>query len=437
MTFQDFDSDTRATVARASRGVRRFRPGVAVLSLGATAASLLMGTVVSSGVAQAGPCSKYTPTTSDAIAALSGPSALGSSSSPSWLGGIPIGLPTLKGNTQAMHILTGPNGPDQLSKFGLASTDLGFMWDAGDGRTLAAFGDSFSCGANNNGWHSNAIYESDDQDPSNGINLTKPVNASRSSEFLPRSLKVDGVEMTVIPTAGIEVDGTQYVDFMSVKKWTTPGQWITNYAATAQSTDGGKNWSVIEGSKRTNTNPSKDSRLPKLPSHTAGAENFQMTAFAKPPAGSSDSYIYVYGTPNGRSGQAQLARFTKDSFALFPGASSQSDAEFFNGRGWTRSMADAAPVLDGRVSELSVMYHPKQKAWLALYEAPQGVVVRKADKPEGPWTAPKTLVSRVELGDLYGAFMFPHQVDNNLYWVATTWKDYNPVVYKTDLTKVF
>ena len=32
-------------------------------------------------------------------------------------------------------------------------------------------------------------------------------------------------------------------------------------------------------------------------------------------------------------------------------------------------MADAAPVINGSVSELSVIYHPKQNAWLATYEA--------------------------------------------------------------------
>ena len=92
-------------------------------------------------------------------------------------------MPSLTGNTTAMHILTGPNGPDQLSNFGLASTDLGFMWDAGDGRTLAVFGDSFSCGPGGDGWHSNAIFESDDRDPSNGIHLTRPVNGDRSDEI--------------------------------------------------------------------------------------------------------------------------------------------------------------------------------------------------------------------------------------------------------------
>ena len=64
-------------------------------------------------------------------------------------------------------------------------------------------------------------------------------------------------------------------------------------------------------------------------------------------------------------------------------------------------------------------------------------MIRKSAAAEGPWIAPTTLVSRAQTGDLYGAFMSPHQVDKNLYWVATTWKDYNPVVYKTDLGRVF
>lgn len=55
-------------------------------------------------------------------------------------------------------------------------------------------GDSFSCGSGTDGWHSNAIFESDDRDPSNGIHLTRPVNGDCSDEFLPRSLKIDGVE---------------------------------------------------------------------------------------------------------------------------------------------------------------------------------------------------------------------------------------------------
>lgn len=53
------------------------------------------------------------------------------------------------------------------------------------------------------------------------------------------------------------------------------------------------------------------------------------------------------------------------------------------------------------------MYPPEQDAWLALYEAQQGVVIRKAASPEGPWSAPTTPVSRAQIGDLYGPFMFP------------------------------
>ena len=36
----------------------------------------------------------------------------------------------------------------------------------------------------------------------------------------------------------------QYVSFMSVKQWGSPGQWTTNYAAIAYSTDNGENFTV-------------------------------------------------------------------------------------------------------------------------------------------------------------------------------------------------
>nr|WP_262368625.1 DUF4185 domain-containing protein [Corynebacterium urealyticum] len=142
------------TVFSGRRGPFPFtRRGTRTALLVATfAASSLSGMVATAGTASAaGPCSAWSPGSSDTAAALGSSGSSSGSSTPSWLKGIPGGMPSLTGNTTAMHILTGPNGPDQLSKFGLASTDLGFMWDAGDGRTLAVFGDSFSCGRGGDG----------------------------------------------------------------------------------------------------------------------------------------------------------------------------------------------------------------------------------------------------------------------------------------------
>ena len=406
----------------------------ATLTAGSILATATAVTALSTGHAAADPCWTYAPTTSDGLAASSTGSLAGSLGQPQWLTGKPEGMPKVTGNTEAMHMLTGRFSPDRTDKTGLSSTDLGIMWDSGDGRVLAAFGDSFRCGAGNNGWHSNALYETDDMDPSNGIHMGGPATGADSEEFLPASLKIDGVEKTIIPTAGIEVNGAQYVDFMSVRDWGRPGQWRTNYAATAKSTDGGQTFSVVPGSYRTSSVASKDNRLHDLPAHSRGNDYFQMTAFAKAPKGSTagdDGYIYVYGTPSGRSGQARLARISEAEFPEF------SSAEYWDGNGWISRMDAAKPVLDGRVSELSVQYNEHLGKWLALYESTQGMVLRQADSPEGPWSSAKTLISRAQVPDIYGGYMYPHQTDGNLYWVATSWHSYNAVVYKTDLAKVF
>ncbi|WP_459612103.1 DUF4185 domain-containing protein [Corynebacterium urogenitale] len=390
------------------------------------AALLLSGAALATeGTASAAPCDTYKPTSSDALATTSLGTAMGSAA-PSWAQGLPVGLFAGNNTTKSLSYLTGLNSPDADRMLGLNSTDLGIMWDSGDGRTLAAFGDSFSCGPSGDGWHSNSLFETRDVNPSNGIYLEGNVSGGPSSEFLPQSLKVDKVEKTKIPTSGIEVNEVQYVDFMSVKHWGDAGKWTTNYAQMAKSTDGGKTWSIIPGTMRTNTNPAKDSRMPEYEAYVDGNENFQMTAMTK-----HDGYVYVYGTPNGRDGSARLARIREAQFPAW------DSAEFWDGSDWVTSQSAAKPVLDGRVSELSVQYNEHLGAWLALYESTEGIVIRKADSPEGPWSAKKTLVSRLEVPDLYGAFMYPHQVDSNLYWVATTWSNYNAMVMKTDLNQVF
>lgn len=379
---------------------------------------------LTSGIASAAPCDGFIPGSSDSLAAI-GSSEIFKKLPPSWLQGLPWGLPRLTGHTQAMNFLTGPNSPDMARMNGLNSTDLGIMWDAGDGRVLAAFGDSFSCNGATNGWHSNSLFQTKDMNPANGIYIEGPATGSRSGEFLPPSLKISGVENTIIPTAGIAVHGIQYVDFMSVRSWGAPGYWDTNYAQTARSSDGGKTWTVVQESMRTNSDASHDPRLPRLAPYQPGAEYFQMTAFTRNPA--DPSYVYVYGTPNGRQGQARLARIPADSFPVW------STAEFWTGSGWSTSMRQAVPVMDGRVSELSVQYNNFLGAWLTIYESDEGMVLRVAPTPQGPWGPKHTLVSRRNAPDIYGGYMYPHQVNNSLYWVSTTWSSYNAILFRTDL----
>ena len=56
-----------------------------------------------------------------------------------------------------------------------------------------------------------------------------------------------------LPTPGTEFGATQYLSFMSVKQWGSPGQWTTNYSAIAYSVDNGENWEIAPSSVRLNS----------------------------------------------------------------------------------------------------------------------------------------------------------------------------------------
>lgn len=435
------------------RSARLSRSVPALLTTTALTTAGVVGVAVSSTPdAAADPCSTYVPGSVDRGAALlssgtgslpgsvDSSSGLGSSDitaslGPSWAGFTPSDLPNVTGTTESLYQLTGPNSPENTAALGLASTDLGFMWDAGDGRTLIAFGDSFTCSGAGNGWHSNALFESRDTDPTDGLYVDGTVDGSRSGEFLPTSLRVPGVEHTKIPTSGIEVGGRQYVDFMSVKSWGQAGMWTTNYAQTVVSTDGGRSFSPVAASTRTNSTASTDLRLnggTPLPAHRAGDENFQMTALTKG-TGQDAGYVYAYGTPNGRNGSARLARIAEVDFPDW------SKATYWDGTDWSSEVSEATTVLDGRVSELSVQYNTQRGKWLTMYESTEGIVLREAASPTGPWGPKKTVVSRAQVPDIYGAFMLPNQSptpDGKLYFVATSWTGYNTTMMRTDLNAV-
>lgn len=77
----------------------------------------------------------------------------------------------------------------------------------------------------------------------------------------------------MIPTAGIAVDGVQYLHFMSVRSWGEPGRWRTNYSRIAHSTDGGQTW-------RTD-GPRWNNQVPRWWWPRRGEAGFQLGAFVR------------------------------------------------------------------------------------------------------------------------------------------------------------
>ena len=240
---------------------------------------------------------------------------------------------------------------------------------------------------------------------------------------------------------------------MDVRSWDTPGRWTTNYSGVAFSDDNGVTWHVARESIR----PAAVGRS-TMP-YVSGNQNFQQAALVKPPAGSADAaagWVYSYGTPSGRGGTVYLSRVNQNQIL------DQTKYQYWNGSTWvTNNPAAAKPVLPGTttssffglikrttyptVGEMSVQYNEYEQKYIMLYaDQSNNVVIRKADRPEGPWSAPTTLVTSSKMPGLYAPMIHPWSSTTNvaesdrqyLYWNLSTWNDYQVTLMRTDLSKV-
>lgn len=302
-----------------------------------------------------------------------------------------------------------PNRTDRDWRVG--GTDLGIVWDGGQGKVLFAFGDTYADPGGGAGpssmpidWRSNTLARSDDRVPADGLQILSMASdvTGRAKELLSKD---PSAEVTVIPTAGIAVGNRQVLHFMSVTLWgPTNGRWSTRHAGLAYSDDLGENWSVAE-----------DALWQNDPN---GTDPFQMAAFAR-----DGGYVYMFGTENGRFGDVHLARVPEE-WVLQKAA-----YEYWTGDAWELgARSRAAPVVAGPVGELSVVYNRHFERWLMSYlnEDRAALVVRSAPTPVGPWTGEQILITASELLGPYGAFMHPWFADGpELYFLSSSWEAYN------------
>jgi D-arabinan endo alpha-(1,5)-arabinofuranosidase len=388
--------------------------------------------------------------------------------------------------------LTGANSLNNtVTRFGIAGTDIGVMWDNGytgdnpataiveQRQVLLAFGDTFSKPGMVVGWRNNVLFRSADNVLSNGLYVPNGIihdpgafsgspmsNPNYSREIIGKYGYAVGSEVTIIPTAAISVQGAgasggtrQYVNFMSVRSWDSPGRWTTNYSGIIWSDDNGQNWTVVPSSSIRSAAAGRSTRP-----FISGNQNFQQGAYVKPPVGSADStagWVYSYGTPAGRTGTVFLSRVNEKQLL------DQTKYQYWNGSAWvTNSPSAAKPVLPGTtttsffglikkttyptVSEMSVQYNPYLKKYVMLYgDQNNNVVMRTSSTPQGTWSAPKTLVTSAQYPGLYAPMIHPwsgtpllKKTDGKaedpqmLYWNLSQWNEYNVALMRTDLTLV-
>ena len=342
--------------------------------------------------------------------------------------------------TSIVGWVTGPDSPnDTIRRFAVTGTDLGIMWDNGDPinrQVLMAFGDTYGyCSARGQQWRYNTLFRSQDGALSKTISVPdgvasnrysgSPVWAPGLSKQIINSIKWAPTEKGIIPTAGISVGSTQYVNFMSIRNWDSDGRWTTNFSAIAVSPDNGEHWGVYPGTVRA---PAPDSiaRVPYVP----GNQNFQQGAFLRP--GPGDPYLYSFGTPSGRGGPAYVARVPQ---GFVPDLTKYEYWSSSENRWVANNPSAATPVFPGSVGEMSAQYNTYLKQYLVLYgNGANDVVARTAPAPQGPWGPEQLLVRSAEIpGGIYAPFLHPWSTGKELYFNLSLWSAYNVMLMKTVL----
>lgn len=322
--------------------------------------------------------------------------------------------------------VTGADAPGDTSRFAVGHTDLGSMFEA-DGRVWFVFGDTFGerdpgmTGGGGPFWRSNTLGHTADDDPSDGITIDGMiVDDSGSAKELLTSKKIDGDEMTVIPTHGFEADGAMYLHWMSVRHWGEPGEWDVNEAGLARSTDGGRNWTVLDEPR------------------WGGQSGFVQISPAHVTEQGVDM-LYVWGITHGRFGGVSLARV--------PAADVQDPAAWRYWTGadetgsptWGDSPDDAELVVDDTVGELSVVWNDYLDRWIMTYLAEgTGVVMREGLSPWGPWGEAELVVSGSDVPGLYAPYMLPRYTEDGgrvVYFTLSVWDPYNVFWYRAELER--
>jgi hypothetical protein len=322
--------------------------------------------------------------------------------------------------TSVVSPVTGPGSDnDTAARFRINGTDLGILWEDGQGGVLVAFGDTYGAGWCGDGagpahadWRFNVLARSSNRDLDTGLRLDSVVarRDGGAAQILGRDRTLD-VEATVIPNSGIAVGGYNYLHYMSVRRWGAPGGWRTNYGGIAVSADGGDTWTKPPGARWFNT--------------PEGDHPFQICAFAL-----GSDHVYLLGTTNGRFGPAYLARTRRYEVA------DAAAYEYWIGHDWARDPFSAVPVMSGPVGELSVAYNDHFGRWLGLHldEHRAAIVLRTAPELTGPWTDGVVVVSGVDFPALYGGYLHPWACSGStVYFTLSQWGPYNVTLMRADL----
>ncbi len=320
-----------------------------------------------------------------------------------------------------ISVLTGPDSElngEELLNSGIYGTDLGIPFTVGD-KVMFLFGDSFSSPAMKGLWTSNFMALTDDSNFNDGLKID-PIIDDNSDRTIPfaQGKHMGGnetdnqVEVTKIPTGGIEINGYVYVFYMSIRYWGVAGSWNVNYNQVVRSkSDDLKTWEEVEG----------------LRWDEDEAYNFgQIYPFRDEKTG----YIYIYGIPGGRNGGCVIGRVTEENFL------NKAEYEYQTAKGvWTKGSDglkkiknDPYYIVSPSVAEVSVAYNEYLNKYIMVFYRNGKLIMVQSDTADGIFTDSIYLLDQTDYNGIYGGFVHPKFMSDggkSIYMTVSCWAVYN------------
>ena len=320
-------------------------------------------------------------------------------------------------STRRVSQITGIESSNRTNAFNVCGADYGtmFTWQY---YTFIAFGDTRSCRPAADERPVTLAYSSDTQ-PSDGLRLDAWVTDARGEA---KTLFVsDNRALTAYPTAGIGIGDTAYLFYTNVASWDwPPGHWTCSRSSVAYA----RAWDLGAWSKAIDT-------------ISWGPGNFNQLAVIRDPAPGSTTLFFL-GTPCGRFGSVKLMMvdeasiLDKRAYRYFAGL----DADGLPT--WSAEESRAVTVAGGPAGELSAVFDPQAQRYVMTYLDPakEGIVLRWAASPWGPWSPPLVLARNADYDQLYGGFItanFIRDGGKTIYYTMSLFGPYNTYWMETKL----
>jgi hypothetical protein len=310
------------------------------------------------------------------------------------------------GAAEVVHQITGIDSINETSRWNVHGTDLGHMFRH-KGALYMVFGDTY--GPKNGAWRSSTMARLADPDPHAGFDFAQMISGPNgAAKELIRSAKVPSFEWTVIPTNGMSLGERMVLHYMSVRAWTSDGNWLVRQSGLAYSEDDGQTWRRSPSAVWPN------------------GIGFEQVAFVD-----QGEMIYSFGIPQGRFGAVRLRRVPRE--AVFE----PTAYNYWDGTDWVGDYRAAASVVPAPAGELSVAWSEVHQCWLMMYldEAQGAIVLRTAPDLIGPWSDAQTAAHARDFPGLYAPYIVPGtEIGDEVYFAMSRWKPlYNVFLMRAPL----